>query len=75
MRIELVLCLCLCVGNVAVLVALCVDLQPTVKVYVLLSILGLELLVSLPCIVIYTGTEQTFTFSHLANALIQSDLQ
>ena len=71
----LCLCLCVCVGNVAVLVGLSVDFQPTVRVYVLLGILGVELLVALPCLVIYTGTEHTFTFSHLADALIQSDLQ
>ncbi|XP_062333800.1 transmembrane protein 192 [Osmerus eperlanus] len=60
-------------GNVAVLVALCVDLQPTVKVYVLLSILGLELLVSLPCLVIYTVRVMRFNRERAAPDISQEE--
>lgn len=41
-------------GNVAVLVVLSAELRSNIRVYMLLGVLGLELLVSLPCLVIYT---------------------
>ncbi|XP_064872013.1 transmembrane protein 192-like, partial [Oncorhynchus nerka] len=42
-------------GNTAVLVVMSADLPDHLPVYLLLGILGLELLVSLPYLIIYTG--------------------
>ncbi|GLD74861.1 transmembrane protein 192 isoform X1 [Lates japonicus] len=42
-------------GNVLLLVVLAAELSPTVHTYLLLSILGLELLVAVPCLLYYTG--------------------
>lgn len=44
-----------CPGNVLLLLVLAAPLSPTVHTYMLLSILGLELLVALPCLFYYTG--------------------
>lgn len=41
-------------GNVLLLVVLAVQLPATVQVYVLLTVLGVELLVALPCLLYYT---------------------
>lgn len=53
--IMCVFSVCLCAGNVLLLVVLAAPLLPTVRTYMLLSILGLELLVALPCQFYYTG--------------------
>ncbi|XP_054636064.1 transmembrane protein 192 isoform X1 [Dunckerocampus dactyliophorus] len=42
-------------GNVMLLVVMAARLSPTVHAYMLLSILALELLVALPCLLYYTG--------------------
>lgn len=68
---------CLCAGNVLLLVVLAAQLSLTVHTYMLLSILGLELLVALPCLLYYTGklisviklitstnTQSKFSLSH-----------
>lgn len=46
---------CMCAGNVLLLVVLAAQLSPTVHIYMLLTILGIELLVALPCLLYYTG--------------------
>lgn len=46
---------CLYAGNVLLLVVLAAQLSVKVHTYMLLSILGLELLVALPCLIYYTG--------------------
>lgn len=46
---------CLCAGNVLLLVVLAAKLSHTLHTYMLLSILVLELLVTLPCLFYYTG--------------------
>lgn len=48
--------MCVCFsGNALLLVVLAAKLSPTVHTYLLLSILGLELLVAVPCLLYYTG--------------------
>ncbi|KAF3852473.1 hypothetical protein F7725_005828 [Dissostichus mawsoni] len=42
-------------GNVLLLVVLAVRLSQTVQTYMLLSVLGLELLIAVPCLLYYTG--------------------
>nr|XP_020447536.1 transmembrane protein 192 [Monopterus albus] len=42
------------IGNVAVLVVMVAELVPPVRTYLLLSILALELLVAVPCVLYYT---------------------
>ena len=48
-------CLFVCPGNVLLLLVIAAPLSPTVHTYMLLSILGLELLVALPCLFYYIG--------------------
>lgn len=47
--------LVLCAGNVLLLVVLAARLSLPVHTYMLLIILGLELCVTLPCLICYTG--------------------
>lgn len=56
---------CLCSGNVLLLVLLAAQLPLKWHTYMLLSILGLELLVALPCLLYYTGKPvSVITFSY-----------
>uniref|UniRef100_A0A3Q3IK47 Transmembrane protein 192 n=1 Tax=Monopterus albus TaxID=43700 RepID=A0A3Q3IK47_MONAL len=48
------------IGNVAVLVVMVAELVPPVRTYLLLSILALELLVAVPCVLYYTGKVISF---------------
>lgn len=47
--------MCVFAGNVLLLVVLVAGLSQTVRIYLLLSILGLELLVAVSCLIYYTG--------------------
>ncbi|KAI4833066.1 hypothetical protein KUCAC02_015994 [Chaenocephalus aceratus] len=53
-------------GNVLLLVVLAVRLSQTVQTYMLLSVLGLELLIAVPCLLYYTANVVTPPFSFVS---------
>lgn len=61
-------------GNVVLLVALAARLPPDVDAYVLLSILGLELLVALPCLLYYTVKVMQFNRERAAPDVSQEEV-
>lgn len=60
-------------GNVLLLVVLAASLSPEVQTYMLLSILGLELLVSVPCLLHYTVKVMRFNQERAAPDVSQEE--
>ncbi|XP_054460593.1 transmembrane protein 192 isoform X2 [Anoplopoma fimbria] len=60
-------------GNVMLLVVLAVRLSPNVQTYMLLSVLGLELLVAMPCLVYYTVQVMRFNRERAAPDVSQEE--
>ncbi|KAM6940625.1 transmembrane protein 192 [Xenentodon cancila] len=61
-------------GNVLLLVLLATRLPQTVRIYMLLSILGLELLVAVPCLLFYTVKVMRFNRQRAAPDVSQEEL-
>ncbi|KAK9540575.1 hypothetical protein VZT92_003017 [Zoarces viviparus] len=60
-------------GNVLLLIVLAMRLSQTVQTYVLLSVLGLELLVALPCLLCYTVQVMRFNRERAAPDVSQEE--
>ncbi|XP_041789836.1 transmembrane protein 192 isoform X1 [Chelmon rostratus] len=60
-------------GNVLLLVVLAAQLSPTVHIYMLLTILGIELLVALPCLLYYTVKVMQFNRERAAPDVSQEE--
>uniref|UniRef100_UPI0037E99717 transmembrane protein 192 n=1 Tax=Semicossyphus pulcher TaxID=241346 RepID=UPI0037E99717 len=60
-------------GNVLVLVVLAAQLSPEVSTYMLLSVLGLELLVAVPCLIYYTVKVMQFNRERAAPDVSQEE--
>lgn len=61
-------------GNVLLLVVLAARMSPAVQTYMLLSVLGLELLVSLPCVIYYTVQVMRFNRERAAPDVSQEEV-
>ncbi|XP_031132886.1 transmembrane protein 192 isoform X1 [Sander lucioperca] len=60
-------------GNVLLLVVLAVQVSPTIQTYMLLSVLGLEFLVALPCLLYYTVQVMRFNREQAAPDVSQEE--
>ncbi|XP_029950469.1 transmembrane protein 192 [Salarias fasciatus] len=61
-------------GNVVLLVVLAAEFQPPVHIYLLLTILGLEVLVAVPCLIYYAVKVMQFNRERPAPDVNQEDL-